>query len=780
MYQNSMSPAYVDISFRQSVMKILSERTAQDLTIINGYLKHLEALSLLSESHKRNLSKTVRYEVHEANHVLFSRGQLNTCWYILLSGSVFIESTMFLPRTSFGKRTPGNQFRVHDCLVLEPSEMLVIDYPDVDQHIKKYDSVLRTKQHRSFHGHHSGNQSLNQPSHHLIEQQSPSLDSCQSVPVIVNRRKNARIRQQSDTEQHIGKIANEIDTTTDIVHPTSHSVMTHSRASDTSSAYSGSDVMQLSTTGEDIVDNGDEIPGCLSMNESDDESEGSSERSFPVHDNIRESLMKEASERTEDDIEAILEFLQHFPAFVNLTLHVRRELCKVLIYAQVEKANTVVMNDGERYDSWSVIINGIVDDETTDGQIIRTLTVGQCFGCEATLDQYCHTGIMKTRVDDCQFVVVAQNDYYGILHQGEKNIRKIEEDQKLVMIKELRRYEDTSAHREVVIKGKPDKLIDLLIDEKLTIDDPNYVDDFFLTYRTFISDPTQITQKLLEWFESPQHSEKVARVVLSWVNNHFNDFESDPRLSEFLEIFDERLQHYETEYMRSWRQLLNLACYTKASIRTIILTRSTRDDILNFQILGGTEQSNNGIYISKVEKNSKTFDAGLRRGDQILSVNGQNFDYISHVRALEILRGTTHLSLTVKNNLMGFYEIVNPEKSPNRKKRHDISLYEREIRSKLQQSPITQHSISVPTALSPVSSSNSPDQHHQPQQRLDNDETIDKLTPSTITPIKITHHDKKPKPLAKRMGFKRALQKFKISRHNKKKVLDDRHYVYIL
>jgi Rap guanine nucleotide exchange factor 2 len=75
------------------------------------------------------------------------------------------------------------------------------------------------------------------------------------------------------------------------------------------------------------------------------------------------------------------------------------------------------MNDGERYDSWSIIINGIIDDETINGQLIRTLTVGQSFGCGPTLDQYSHKGIMKTRVDDCQFIVVAQNDYYAILNQ---------------------------------------------------------------------------------------------------------------------------------------------------------------------------------------------------------------------------------------------------------------------------------------------------------------------------------------------------------------------------
>jgi len=109
-------------------------------------------------------------------------------------------------------------------------------------------------------------------------------------------------------------------------------------------------------------------------------------------------------------------------AFADLTLHVRRELCKVFVYAQVEKAHTVVMNDGERYDSWSIIINGIIDDETIDGQLIRTLNVGQSFGCGPTLDQYSHKGIMKTRVDDCQFIVVPQNDYYAILNQVGNNI----------------------------------------------------------------------------------------------------------------------------------------------------------------------------------------------------------------------------------------------------------------------------------------------------------------------------------------------------------------------
>ena len=75
------------------------------------------------------------------------------------------------------------------------------------------------------------------------------------------------------------------------------------------------------------------------------------------------------------------------------------------------------MNDGERYDSWSILINGTIEDETIDGEIIRTLNIGEGFGCGPKLDQYIHRGIMKTRVDDCQFISVKQNDYYAILNQ---------------------------------------------------------------------------------------------------------------------------------------------------------------------------------------------------------------------------------------------------------------------------------------------------------------------------------------------------------------------------
>ncbi len=100
--------------------------------------------------------------------------------------------------------------------------------------------------------------------------------------------------------------------------------------------------------------------------------------------------------------------------------------------------------------------------------------------------------------------------------------------------------------------------------------DPSYVEDFLLTHRIFIDSPLIVCSQLLEWyvvsvvylveirtsnshviitsfclvpsvtdrFNDPAVRDKVTRVVLLWVNNHFTDFETDPSMMEFLETFE--------------------------------------------------------------------------------------------------------------------------------------------------------------------------------------------------------------------------------------------------
>lgn len=212
--------------------------------------------------------------------------------------------------------------------------------------------------------------------------------------------------------------------------------------------------------------------------------------------------------------------------------------------------------------------------------------------------------------------------------------------------------------------------------------DPTYVEDFLLTHRTFIPSPLQVAGQLLEWFKEPTVRDRVTRVVLLWVNNHFTDFETDPSMMEFLETFEQGL---ETEKMIGQLRLLNIACAAKARKRNVVLARPSRDEVLNFQILGGYER-NFGIFISKVDKKSKAEDVGLKRGDQILEVNGQSFEHVSHAKALEVLRGTTHLSITVKSNLLNFKEMLNtPDNSPRPRGRKvsEISRLQADPRARL-------------------------------------------------------------------------------------------------
>ncbi|KAG5898058.1 hypothetical protein JTB14_001764 [Gonioctena quinquepunctata] len=509
----------------------------------------------------------------------------------------------------FGKRTGGSARRPNECFVLEPSEMIVIDYPDVEQNRRAQNSPL-----------------MDHPQHRSINIMFEDVYA-QNMP------------------------------TRNLYHKCSRG----SHSSDTSSAYSGSDTM-ASTHSEldgDELDLTGLVESLVDSDEEDDITE--SMDSLTVRDRVRDCLEKEPSERTEDDIEALLEFTQHLKAFTNMTLAVRKALCQVMVFAVVEKAGTIVMNDGEELDSWSVLVNGSVEVVIPD-EPNQTLYMGDAFGIIPTTDKLYHKGVMITKCDDCQFVCITQSDYYRILHQGEENTRRHEEEGKLVMVTELRGSMEPSCNRRghVVIRGSAGRLMQQLIEEN-SLTDPTYIEDFLLTHRVFIPGPLNVANQLLEWFKDTDVRDRVTRVVLLWVNNHFTDFETDPDMIEFLEVFEQGL---ENEKMDGQLKLLNIACAAKARIRNVVLARPNRDEPLSFQILGGYER-NFGIFISKVDKKSKAEEVGLKRGDQIIEVNNHSFEHMSHARALEILRGTTHLSITVKSNLLNFKEMLNtPDNSP--------------------------------------------------------------------------------------------------------------------
>uniref|UniRef100_A0A673YM85 Rap guanine nucleotide exchange factor 2 n=1 Tax=Salmo trutta TaxID=8032 RepID=A0A673YM85_SALTR len=614
-----------------------------DLEIVYSYLHGMEALSNLREHQLRIICETVRYQRHEANEVLYYPDDVGSCWFILLSGSVFIKESMFLPRSSFGKRSAGSLRRGCECIVLEPSEMIVVDYMDENEEYFQRQASHRQSRRRFRKINQKGERQT------IIDTVDPYPTG---KPPIARGYHTECIKAQLPADFSRLHLA-------DGLHPqVTHVSSSHSGCSITSDSGSSSlsDIYQATENEPGDMDLSG-LPETAVDSEEDDDEEDIERASDPLmsRDIVRDCLEKDPMDRTDDDIEQLLEFMHQLPAFANMTMSVRRELCAVMVFAVVERAGTIVLNDGEELDSWSVILNGSVEVTYPEGRP-EILCMGNSFGVSPTMEKEYMKGVMKTKVDDCQFVCIAQQDYCCILNQVEKNMQKVEEEGEIVMVKEHRELDRTGTRKgHIVIKGTTERLTMHLVEEHSVVD-PTYIEDFLLTYRTFLSSPMVVGKKLLEWFHDPSLRDKVTRVVLLWVNNHFNDFEGDPAMTHFLEEFENNL---EREKMCGHLRLLNIACAAKAKLRLVTLTKPSREAPLAFTLLGGSEKGFR-IFIDSVEPGSKAAEAGLKRGDQILEVNGQNFENVQLTKANEILRNNTHLSISVKTNLLVFKELLDP------------------------------------------------------------------------------------------------------------------------
>ncbi|XP_069754362.1 rap guanine nucleotide exchange factor 6-like isoform X4 [Narcine bancroftii] len=630
--------SYVDQLFEQALMKKPSERSQQDLEIIYSHLHGMDVLSNLREHQLRLMCATVRYEKHNANEVLFSPDSIANCWYILLSGCVFIKESMFLPRCSFGKQSTGSLRRGCECIVLESSEMIVVDNVSENEEKNLRREVTNRQSRRRF-------RKIN-----LKGERQTITDDVDSYHVDRPQQTSTYCMLPADlSKMHLSDNPHPQVTLV----PSSQSGC--SIASDSGSS-SLSDIYQATESEMGDMDLTGLPETAVDSEEEEEDEEDIDRASDPLmsRDIVRECLEKDPVDRTDDDIEQLLEFMHQLPAFANMTMFVRRELCSVMIFEVVEHAGAIITDDGKELEAWYVILNGSVEITDSYGKT-ETLCMGNSFGISPSLEKQYMKGIVRTKADDCQFVSIAQHDYCRILNQVEKNTHKVEEEGEIVMVKEHRELDRTGTRKgHIVIKGTPDRLIRHLVEEH-SIVDPTYIEDFLLTCRTFLSGPMEVGERLLEWFNIDSLRDKVTRVVLLWVNNHFNDFEGDPAMTNFLEEFENKLENAK---MKGHLRLLNIACAAKAKWRQITLLKPSRESPLYFSLLGGSERGF-GIFVESVEPGSKAAEAGLKRGDQIMEVNGQNFENIQYTKAQEILRNNTHLSITVKTNIFVFKELLN-------------------------------------------------------------------------------------------------------------------------
>lgn len=61
------------------------------------------------------------------------------------------------------------------------------------------------------------------------------------------------------------------------------------------------------------------------------------------------------------------------------------------------------------------------------------------------------------------------------------------------------------------LQGTSERLTMHLVEEHSVVD-PTFIEDFLLTYRTFLCSPMEVGKKLLEWFNDPSLRDKVGHI----------------------------------------------------------------------------------------------------------------------------------------------------------------------------------------------------------------------------------------------------------------------------
>lgn len=89
--------------------------------------------------------------------------------------------------------------------------------------------------------------------------------------------------------------------------------------------------------------------------------------------------------------------------------------------------------------------------------------------------------------------------------------------------------------------------------------------------------------------------------------------------------------------------LLNSADERKVNLQV----QSTANGFIGFNLRGGSEYGL-GLYVSGVDAGSLAEEAGFKVGDQIMEVNGKNFENLKHKEAVDFIKSQKHIMVTLK------------------------------------------------------------------------------------------------------------------------------------
>lgn len=413
-----------------------------------------------------------------------------------------------------------------------------------------------------------------------------------------------------------------------------------------------------------------------------DLSRSRSRRRDPVefHMDIPEDLVRKALDcppksRTPEAVALMMEELQRLALFSSKPEAVRSALCRALVFCEYPALDTLITGPEAHGTHWWAVLSGSVSVHREDGTQV-CLGEGEAFGYSCALPGRKDT--VTSATVNCQVLYVDAQVFKDAMLEGEKMTLREEDDSgHVVLVAERRAFAggfDMQNAPYVVVKGLPEKLISQLfarMDGTVKQNDPYYISDFLLTYRTFCKGQ-DLLQAIFSALKLEETRARALTVLQLWVQNFFGDFEEDSilftKLMEVERWLAAALEGLpENHDYREKADAIQAAREENTKTRTIQLGRPTERAELGFNIRGGSEFGH-GLYISQVVEGSKASESGLQVGDQVMSVNGIDFSSITHRDAVKSLQ-ETHIVMVVKFNPLGLQDCLKPPSPRTLKKR---------------------------------------------------------------------------------------------------------------
>uniref|UniRef100_A0A668SP31 Rap guanine nucleotide exchange factor (GEF) 4 n=1 Tax=Oreochromis aureus TaxID=47969 RepID=A0A668SP31_OREAU len=575
-----------------------AERSGADVDIILARLKNVKAFERFHPSLLQQICLCGFYECLEKGITLFRQGDIGTCWYAVLSGSLDVkvsETSSYQDAvtictlgtgTAFGESILDNTPRHATIITREFSELLRIEQREFRSLWEKYHHCMA---------------GLLAPPYGVMESgcnadRLPDKENISNNSFVVSKPLN---KVPSEKILHAGQILRNaiLCRAPHMIRDRKYHLKTYRRCCvgtelvDWQLQQSSCVHSRVQAVGmwQVLLEEGvlNHVDQELSFQDKylfyrflDDEQE---DASFPTEDERRESqeelqdtllllsqigpdahlrmiLRKPPSERTADDLEIIYEELLHIKALSHLSTTVKRELAGVLIFESHAKAGTVLFNQGEEGTSWYIILKGSVNVVIYGKGVVCTLHEGDDFGKLALVNDAPRAASIVLREDNCHFLRVDKEDFNRILRDVEANTVRLKEHGQDVLVLEKSlssgrtsvQGSSSSHYKYNVMAGTPEKILEHLLemmrlDSQFTESD-SALDDFVLMHCVFIPN-SQLCPVLIYHAQASQGSEqekldytlnnkrRVIRLVMHWAAVHGDHLQEEDVSVVFLEEF---------------------------------------------------------------------------------------------------------------------------------------------------------------------------------------------------------------------------------------------------